>query len=117
MSEMGAGGSLDEDEGAAYSPADSEGDESAESRPSGPGTGSPTATDPGYRSSGTEDSAGGSPGHKRCRHEGCLCEVSYPEATTGVFRFICHAQCENAGPVVTLADDHTCGCSHAMCVR
>jgi hypothetical protein len=117
MSEMGPGGSLDEDEGAEYAPSDGEDEQTVESRPSGPGTGSPTGTDPGYGSSGTEDSSGGSPGHKGCVHVGCRCEVTFPESATAVFRFICHQQCENAAPVVSLADDHTCGCSHGMCVR
>jgi hypothetical protein len=116
MSEMGAGGSLDQDEGAEYSPDDGEGEETA-AQPSGPGTGSPPDTAFSLGSGDTQDSSSGSPGHKKCLHEGCKCAVDFETTTTGVFRFICHSQCEHAGPVVMLADDHTCGCSHTQCIR
>jgi hypothetical protein len=117
MSEMGAGGSLDQDEGAEYSPDEGDRDEAAGSRPSGPGTGSPMDTEFSLGSSEAQNSSSGSPGHKRCLHTGCRCEVTYTLTATEVFRFICHPQCEDAKPVVRLADDHTCGCSHTLCIR
>jgi hypothetical protein len=119
MSESGAGGSLDPDEGTGQFPWGGGGDgddEGRRSEPAGPGTGSPGVSEPSS-DTGTEDSSGGSPGHKFCMHQGCKCGVDFDQLATSVFRFICAAGCEGAPPVVTLADDHSCGCGHRMCIR